>query len=230
MALVITTPGGAGAVLEVYNSGWKFIGCMRSYSVTITGKVLETTVTGDGLAEQYVPAGYGFTVVLEGLQNLDPTVLSLPYLEQCILNGVLLRIRDVKIDLEGNTYTKELKVYLTEVTDTNSFDNVSAFTAQAQGTGAVVQSILPPSTGGPVKRYPAIDEVQTAPSGDTVVIPLLINKDIISVVKDGKGGAELISSGTPVENQVLYTSATGTFQWYVPFEPGEQYYIIYQDL
>jgi len=152
------------------------------------------------------------------------------YLDSCILNGVLLRIRDVKIDLDGNIYKKEFKMLLTSVTDVNSFDNISTFNAEAQGTGVITQTFTPPTTGSNVKRYPAIDQVVAQATGDTVVIPELIGKDILEVVKDGLGRAELISVGTPVNKQVSYDSATGTFVFGIPFEGDEQYYILYQDL
>lgn len=223
---------GKDAVFETYDGGvWKFIGCARSFSLVINRGMLETTVTGDGNAATYVPGKYSFTGTVEGLTNLDlGGGVSLPYLDNCILNGVLMRCRDIITDLNGNTYSREFKFYAVSVTSVNSFDNVSTFTVELQGTGVITQTfIIPPIITGLVKRYPAIDQVVEQATGFDVVIPDLIGKDILEVVKDGLGRAELISAGSPVDKQVLYDSPTGTFTFGIPFEGDEKYYILYQD-
>jgi len=226
---------GKDALIEAYDGGeWKLFACVRSWSSSISSEMLETTTTGDGRFARFVPGKIGFTVTLEGLINLDTDAgLSLPYLDSCILNGVLLRLRDRKEDLAGNTYAKEFQMYLTDVTDTNSFDNVSTFNADAQGTGVITQTILPPTpTDGLVKRYPLVGDIGPVESGYTVTVPGLGNKDILEVVKDGRGNADIITSGSPVENQVLYeTSGTdGVFTWAIPFEDNERWYVTYQDI
>ncbi len=57
----------------------------------------------------------------------------------------------------------------------------------------------------------------------------LINRYILEANKDGLG-FRVILSGTPVNKEVKYDIATGRFDWSVPYEAGEESYIIWSEL
>ena len=59
----------------------------------------------------------------------------------------------------------------------------------------------------------------------------LTGKQILSIVKDGRGQSDIILSGTPVGNEALYDSATGDITFAIPFEDVEtQPYVLYQNI
>ena len=76
--------------------------------------------------------------------------------------------------------------------------------------------------------YQDYSPVQDATS---FAVASLIGKDILEVVKDGIGFCKIITSGTPVSKEVKYTSSTGTFEFAIPFDSGEESpYVLYQDI
>lgn len=56
----------------------------------------------------------------------------------------------------------------------------------------------------------------------------LQNKNLFEAVKDGVGSSKIITSGSPVDKQVLFNTLTGSVTWAIPFEPGEESYVLYQ--
>lgn len=56
----------------------------------------------------------------------------------------------------------------------------------------------------------------------------LINKRILAVYKDGVEFSEIITSGTPVNKQVKYTTGTGAILFPMTIEPGEEIAVLYQ--
>jgi hypothetical protein len=129
---------------------------------------------------------------------------------------------------DGSVYIDMVEFYITNITDVSSFDNISTFTVELQGTGVLDQTIIvPPVIITQVKRYEF-----TVVGGDFgFTIPLLINKDVISVVRTGYDYCGLVSApASPASDEVAYDIATGGFLWAIEFESIEKAYALYQDL
>jgi hypothetical protein len=221
---------GENVLLEFYDSGeWKPYACARSCSLTTTTELIETTVTGGGKNKHFTPTVNSFTGNCDGIVSLGNSgMLTLYNLRQMQLGHVLQRVRFTRTAEDGvNVYVDTVDFYITSVQDTSSFDNVSSFTVEMQGTGVLDQSLItPPIIITKVKRF------EYAGTGREVSFTssTLINKDILSVVKDGLGQCGIITSGSPASKEVKYTTGTGQFTFAVEFEVGEQAYVLYQDL
>lgn len=221
---------GEDVLLEFYNSGvWEPYGCARSCTLTTVTELIETTVTGAGQFKYFTPTVNSYTGNCDGVVSLNlPGMLTLYKLRQFQLGHVLQRARFSRLAMDGtSTYIDTVEFYITNISDTSSFDNVSTFTIEMQGTGVLDQSIIePPIIITKVKRYE-----YTGTGGEMgFTEPLLINKDILEANKDGLGNSKIITSGAPASKEVKYTSASGTFAWAVEFEAGEEAYVLYQDL
>ena len=221
---------GENVLLEFYNDGdWKAYACARSCTLTTVTELIETTVTGAGKYKHFTPTVNSFTGNCDGVVSLGSvTMLTLYSLRQMQLNHVMQRARFTRTAEDGtNVYVDTVDFYITNIQDTSPFDNIATFTIEMQGTGVLDQSIITPSTiVTKVKRF------EYAGTGGEVAFTsaTLVNKDILSVVKDGLGQCGIITSGTPASKEVKYNTATGTFTFAVQFEPSEPAYVLYQDL
>ncbi len=56
----------------------------------------------------------------------------------------------------------------------------------------------------------------------------LVGKQVYGVSRDGVIASKILSSGTPVNKEALYETATGTIEFGIALEPGEQVKILYQ--
>lgn len=220
---------GENCLLESYHSGtWKPYACARSCSLSTVTELIETSVAGSGKFKHLLPTVNSFTGSIEGITHLDkPNSITLYQLRQFQLGHVLQRLRFTRQSDSGDFYIDTVDFYITNVTDTFSFDNVNTFTVDLQGTGVLDQTIIDP----PPIITAVIRHEFTAVGGETgFTNALLINKDILEVNKDGLGNSKIITSGSPASKEVKYTAASGTFLWAVAFEPGEEAYILYQDM
>ena len=221
---------GDNVLVEFYQSGnWFGYACARSCSFSSSTELIETSVTGSGKFKHFTPTVNSFSGNIDGITSLPgTTTVDLFKLRQYQLGHVLQRIRFKRLANNGNSYTDNVEFFITNVTDTSSFDNISTFTVELQGTGVLGQTIIqPPIIITAVKRYE-----YTAVGGELgFTDALLIGKDIISVSKNGLDNAKLITTGSPASKEVKYTIATGTFLWAIEFETaGEVAVILYQDL
>ncbi len=220
---------GKNVVLEWYDNGaWRLYSCARTCTLNVQTSTIETSVTGSGTWKSFEPQVNSFSGTADGLINLDdPGVLTLPDLRQRQIAMIKMRIRFARTDEANNVYTDEGTVIITGSSDTGPYDGVATFSIEFQGTGALVQLFTPTLQIPPiVKRY----EYTGVGAETGFTDPLLIGKDIIEANKDGQGNSKLIFTGSPVGKQMLYNTLTGQFTWAIPFEPGEEDYILYQDM
>jgi len=219
---------GENVRLLIYdNGGFRMYACAVSCTLNVTSTLAETSTTGSGTFLTFEGQKHTWGGSIEGVINLDnPGMLTLADLRAKQIAFTKLLINYERTDEAGNVYTDSGTILITNSTDTGNVNDVATFSIEFQGTGPLTQIFTPTKLAlSAVRRYQA-----TASGGETTIsIPSLANKDILSVVKDGIGNCLIITSGTPVDKQVLY-STTGDFTWYVPFEAGETYYILYQDI
>lgn len=221
---------GTNCLLEFYDGGqWKPYACARSISLSTQTELIETTVTGAGKNKHFTPTVNSFSGNADGVTSLNVSGnLTLYELRQYQLGHVKQRVRYTRVAQDGvSTYIDTVDFFITDVSDTSSFDNISTFTLTFQGTGVVDQTIInPPPITAIVKRY----EFTVVGGEYGFTIPLLIGKDIISVVRTGYDYCAIVTTGSPASDEVLYTTGTGAFLWEIEFESIEKAYCLYQDI
>ncbi len=213
------------------DGGYRLYACARSGSLSVDTALIETSVTGSGVWATFKGQKHSVTGSLDGLVNLDePGMLTLADLraKQFVFEELLMRWQ--RTDADGNVYTDELTMIITNSSDNHGIDEANGFSISLQGTGAITQiytptpfsPIPPPVTFGLIR----VDE--TAVGGETdITLPETIGKYPLDFVVDGLGYT-IIWVGVPTGKEVLFDSITGNFSWSIPMDAGVQYYIIYQ--
>jgi hypothetical protein len=214
-------------VLIYIEEAWRYYACATSCSLTVSTSMIETSTTGSGLYTTYIPQRHDITGTISGIVNLDmPNMLNLADLRALQLSMTKLLMRFSREGSSGNNYTDEVEFYITNSTDSGDVNGIAAFDIDLQGTGALTQIFTPT----PLSNYIMYRYDGTAEGGETeITIPTLINKSVLSVVIDGIGYT-IITSGSPGDKEVIYDSVTGTFTVGIPLEPGQKYYILYQNV
>lgn len=224
---------GDNFIFYIFDGGiWKPYVCARSGNMSINTDLLETTVTGSGNYKTFKPSVHSFSAGIDGVISLNVADnLAIDELQALQLAKTKLLCRFTQTSQSGDIYTKEAYFYITNSTDTGSFDGIATFNLSLQGTGSITQIYTPPPpTTGQVYRYPEVGSTApVAPGVFTVSLPTLAGKSILGAWKDGIGNNDIITSGTPVGKEVLYDTATGDFTWAIPFD-GETFFILYQNV
>lgn len=220
---------GDNCVVYLFDGIWKLYVCATNCELNVATDFIETSVSGAGLWASFKPTKNSFTLTLSGVVSLNETgTLGLPDLRQKQVSHEILLMRYQRTDEGGNVYTDELNFFITNSTDSGSFDGMNIFNIQGQGTGAITQIFTPvvpvPVGAGLVYRY----EFTATLNQKSLTDSSLIGKTILEFNMDGIGSGKIITSGTPLGTEVKYTSATGQFDWAIPAEDGEQGYILYQ--
>lgn len=219
-------------VLNVQNGGiWKPYACARSGNFSLNTSMIETTGPGDGDYMSFKPAVHDFTAQIDGVCSLNESSnLTEADLLQLQLAKTKILCRFLQTSQDGNTYLKQAYFYLQSYTDTGSFDGVATFSISLRGTGLLTITFTPPTPPTPGDmRYPEQGSTAPATPGSyTWSLPGLIptNTNLTSVVKDGRGQSDIILTGTPVGNEVLFeedpsSPGNGLLTFAVPFEDIE---------
>lgn len=189
---------------------WVPYACARSCSLPISTGVLETSITGSGKFKTFLPTANSFTGTLEGLMTLEKiNTIGIADLIALQLAQTILLMRFEYQDDDSHTFTMEASFIITGSTVTSSFDNVTTFSVDLQGTGALTLIYTPtPLIQGVMHRVEF-----TLPAGSASVGPFTelngIDPDnIIAVELDGMDRPIIITSGTPIGQEVK-VGATG---------------------
>ena len=221
---------GQDFVVYIFDGGvWKLYVCATSGELNVSTNMIETSVSGNGLWASFLPSKNSFTITLNGVVSLNETgALTLPELRQKQITQQSFLTRFQRTDIAGNVYTDEFTFFITNSTDSGSFNGMNTFSITGQGTGPITQIFVPtvpvPVGSSLVYRY----EFTTTLNQVTLIDPDLIGKTILEFNMDGLGSGKIITSGTPVGTEVKYISATGEFDWAIPAEGDEEGYILYQ--
>ena len=217
--------------IEVYRDGsWKTILCARSISLVTTTEFIDTTVTGGGKNKHFTPTVNSFTGNIEGITTLtdDSAYLTLYNLRQLQNGHEMLRVRYLRTE-KSNTlaYNTACDCFISSITDTMSFDNVATFSVDIIGTGVPDETIInPPATDSTLMRK----EFTTTDGQTSVTFADLIGKYIVLVDIGGTGYSKIKTTGTPASREIIYTSASGKFDWATSQDAGTECYIIYRDI
>jgi len=214
---------------------WLPYACARSGNINISTDFLETTGPSDGNYATFLPAGHSFNAQIDGIMALDvANNLTAADLLLIQLNREKILCRFTQTAENGDVFTKEAYFYIENYTDTGSFDGVATFSISLKGTGLLTVTFTPVTPiAGQVYRYPAPGSTAPlTPGATSVTVPGLGNKYMLGIFIDGQANNDIITSGTPVNQEVLYetSGSDGVFTWPYPFEPGTSWYCNYQDL
>jgi hypothetical protein len=221
---------GENVVCYIFDSGvWKLYVCATNCELNVATEFIETSISGAGLWATFQPTKNSFTLTLSGVVSLNETgSLGLADLRQKQISQENILMRFQRTDSAGNVYTDELNFFITNSTDSGSFDGMNIFNIAGQGTGAITQIFTPvvpvPIGAGLVYRY----EFTATLNQTSLIDTILVGKTILEFNMDGLGSGKIIFSGTPLGTEVKYTPANGQFDWAIPSEDGEQGYILYQ--
>jgi len=113
------------------------IACARSITFNINREFVETTTIGDGFFKTYFPSVISMTATVEGLvllgKELDLTY-NMGRIYDLLINlpgGNHFNLKFYEVDDTGVLFLqKEVKAYLSAITETSSFDNINTFTAE----------------------------------------------------------------------------------------------------
>lgn len=213
-----------------YDDGqWKIKACGRSCTLNVTTETIDTSVSGGGIWRTFLATANSFNGSFDGVVFLEePGKITLPQLRQKQVSHEVIMFRMQRTDEGGNVYTDEGRIILTNSSDTGTYNDAATFAIDFVGTGALTQifEITPVQNPNPDMRYE-----YTGGGGETAFEDAaLIGKYILHVDKDGVGRSRIITSGTPVNKEVRYTSASGEFLFAQAFEPGEEAVVIYRDI
>lgn len=222
---------GKNFVLFFFEGGvWIPYACSTSITFNIDTEFIETSVSGTGKNATFLPTKNSFTATADGIVALNETDnLTYPELQEMQLAHELLLGRFQRTANGGGVFTNECSMWISNSTDTGSYDGMDVFSINFRGTGGITQIFVAqppiPSDAVQVKRY----EFTGTEGQKTLTDDLLSGKEIIEFNKDGVSFSPIITSGTPVNKEVKYTTGTGFFQWGIASEAGEEFYILYQD-
>lgn len=228
---------GENVTVLKYDTGvnaWVPYACARSCTFTVETSSIETSITGAGKFRTFRPQANTFTGSLEGLTQLEkPNHISIADLMQIQITHEMMLMRFEDVSDNGDVFTKEAEFFITNCTQTASFDNVATFSVNLQGTGELTLIYTPtPIIQGVMYRQEfvllATETDVTVPEVDGVTI-----ENIIGVGLDGYDYPNIIAAGTPIGTEVRYTPSGAVLRF--PYADADldrngfiQYQIIYE--
>lgn len=222
---------GDNVLVYIYDGGlWKLYACALSCTLTTTTEFLETSVPQSGKYRTYIPTFNSFTGSLSGLVHLDiVNTLAMPDLRAKQLNHTKLLMRFQRTANNDSTYVDECYFYIASVSDEGATGGLNTFTAELRGTGPIVQIFTPTAVNPNAKVKRTTTWISTG--GETShVFTELIGKDLIELSIDARDATKIITTGTPVENEIKFVSSTGTIAFPEALNASISVYGIYQDI
>lgn len=215
-------------------TAWVPYACARACTFSLDTSSIETSITGAGRTRTFIPQAHTYTGSLDGVTQLKKANhLSIADLMALQLDLTVMLIRFEDVSDNGDVFTKEAMFFITNTTQTASFDNVATFSVALQGTGPLTLIYTPtPIIQGIMYRQefvlPAGQTDVTVPEVDGVTI-----ENIIGVGLDGYDYPNVISAGTPIGTEVRYTPAGSVLRF--PYADADndrngfiQYQIVYE--
>lgn len=222
---------GKNVIVYIYDGGlWKPAVCGLTCSYSTNAEDIETSITGAGPWRTFKYAGLTWGGSIDGAMSLQQVnTLAVPDIRAIQYNRQAILMRYQRTDTVGNVYTEEGTALLINITDNGDNTGVATFSIQFKGTGAPTPIFTPTPINpfGKVKRTSTF----TAIGGETShVFSELIGKDLLEVSIDTRDMSVIITTGTPVENEVKFTVASGLITFPMELNPGVQVYCMYQDI
>lgn len=221
---------GENVIIYVYDGGmWKPIVCGRSCTLTTNADTIETSITGTGAWRTYEYSALTWSATMDGAVMLGMNnTLGLADVRAYQYSRLKMIIRYQRTDDSGNVYLEEGIGIIKTISDVGDYQDVATFSIEFQGSGPLTISFTPT----PIDPTAKVKRIEyTATGGETYFESAsLIVKDILDVVVDGIGRSGIITSGSPVDQEALYTSGTGRITLPIPMDAGMNLYVLYQDI
>lgn len=127
-------------LFEYVSEEWRPYACARSVSINFVTELLETSVSGSGSWATYLPTKNSWTASMEGVVHLEESgKLSIGDLRTKQFNQTRIQIKFERTDEAGNIYAESGYAFITNSSDTGSFNDMDTFAVDMQGTGAIAQ-------------------------------------------------------------------------------------------
>ena len=213
---------------------WVPYACARACTFSLDTDTIETSITGSGKFKTLLPRSNSFNGSLDGVtQLMKENHLSIADLMALQLAHTIMLMRFEDISDDGDVFTKEAMFFITNCTQTASFDNVATFSVALQGTGPLTLIYTPT----PIIQGIMYREEFTLLAGETdITVPEVDGvtlENIIGVGLDGYDYPNIISAGTPIGSEVRYTASGAVLRF--PYADADndrkgfiQYQIIYE--
>ena len=209
---------------------WVPYACARSCSFSLDTDSIETSITGAGAFRTFLPRANSFTGSLEGITQLEmANRLSIADLMALQIAHTIMLLRFEDINDDGDAFIKEAMFFITNTTQTASFDNVATFSVALQGTGGLTLIYTPTV----IRTGIMYRQEFTLVAGETeVTVPEVDGVTIENIIGIGLDMADypiIISAGTPIGTEVKYESAGATITFPYPDADATRYgFIQYQ--
>jgi len=137
---------GKNVSLLIYDNGqYRLYACATSCSISIGTSTVETSTLGSGSWASFMPQKHSWNGSLNGVVNLDEDgQLSLYDLRALQIAKTKLVIQFQYIDEAGNEYDENGECYIVNSTANGDVNNISTFSIEIQGTGALGQLLTIP--------------------------------------------------------------------------------------
>lgn len=192
-------------------SGYYPISCSTDVSISTDAEEIETAPKTNGLWRTYIYGRMTGSITGSGLVNIVPSAGNYGVLDiwnyQFSQLPVLCKFQIT--DEDANVSVYECSAMVQNVTVSGSASGAGKFNYTLKINGAIAPSTTPTAGGTTVDAW-----TYTEATGGTTIIgnAVLIGADVILVDRSGSG-LEVITSGTPNNNQVLFTSSTGQLEF-----------------
>lgn len=136
---------GDNVILYEYVSGdWVPYACAQNISVNFTTDFIETSVSGSGNWATFLPTKISWTASIDGIVSLEEAgKLSIVDLRTKQFEQTQIQIKFERTDDDGNIYANVGYAYISNSSDTGSFNGMDTFSVEFRGSGNVVQNIDP---------------------------------------------------------------------------------------
>lgn len=203
------------------------IACGTSATISTTTDKIETAPYTNGKWRSYEYGRTSGTISSSGLIKIDPgssayspfDLIDFQHSHQKVLTKYTIT------DPQGNSKTYQVNCLVDDVTINTESGGVATYSMSMTMTSDPTFIQTPVDTGG--------DNVQawdyTATGGEqTISDAVLIGNEVVDVRRNGIG-LEVIFTGTPTTNQVLFEDITGQLTFGMALGSGEYILVIYVD-
>ncbi len=132
---------GDNVVLYEYVSGdWVPYACAQNISINFTTDFIETSVSGSGNWATFLPTKNSWTANIDGIVSLEEAgKLSLADLHTKQFAQTQIQLKFERTDEAGNIYGNIGYAYISDSSDTGSFNGMDTFSSGFRGVGELVQ-------------------------------------------------------------------------------------------
>jgi hypothetical protein len=201
------------------SSVWYPVFCGKTAEKVTEQDEIEVTHVNSGSSREYVPGMSNFIVNATGVTTLDNTSgkISPFYLDQLAIRREINTFRLRPIDESSNTLTITFSAFVRSINISRDVTQWSQCSVSLRVTGEITYSTTIPDPAIPTcEQAPTL--YKDLPDGSLFITdPLLIPGvgETITILHVSRSGSTYYeTTGTPGNNEFVYTSATGriTFQ------------------